>query len=368
MKYKSIYFVTHEAIKNLGEFRNYLIDNSERLVTFHFPHGYLHKSSYVEVYENGRLTQRREFYRYGGGSSLVKLIFYYIYFNYTLFRFVDRGSYVLVENPIYCIFNTVPSVIKQVKFIYWIGDYYPQNTGFMWFYNKLVDFYNEKLNYVLYESPPISNIYKSKLKKQIKSYRVRKMVTLGMKKEFTEQKLRPNNILKLGFMGVIRFQQGLDLVFDYLKSNSDCQLEIVGSGYKLEYYKKLAKEMGIDKKVKFYGFVENVEPILKKWDIGLALYENTRDNVSMYCEPTKIKDYLEHGLPVITTKTTYFRKEVKKYKLGEVIEETTDSLRMAIDKVKKDYPIYQEGVLRILKDYDYNKWYDDKFSFMREGS
>jgi len=368
MKYKNIYFVATESIKNLGNFRNYLIENTEYLVTFHFPHGYLEKPSYVEIFEKGKMVYRKEFYRFRWDVNIIKLVLYCIYFNYALFRFAKRGSFVIVENPIFCILNSITSFFKRTKFIYWIGDYYPQNSGFMRFYNKLADTYNEGLKYVLYESPLIEKIYEAKLKKPKGKYRVSKMVTLGMKKEFVKQKLKPNKILKLGFMGVIRLQQGLDLAFDYLKTNSECVLEVVGSGYMFEHYKQLAKNKGVGKKVKFYGFVKNPADIIRKWDIGLALYENTPDNVSVYCEPTKIKDYLEHGLPVITTKTTYFYKELEEYKSGEVIKETIGALGSAIRKIKKDYPAYQKGVLRILNDYEYDKWYDQKFSFLKENA
>ena len=283
MRYKSIYFVTTESIKNLGNFRNYLIENTQYLVTFHFPHGYLQKSSYVEIFIGGKLAYRANFYRYHGKNSILKLLLYYLYFNYVLFRFVKRGSFIIVENPIFCILNSIVAFIKRVKFIFWVGDYFPQHAGFMWFYNKIADFYIKRLRYVIYISPPIDRIYSIMFGKKSFKNKFRKQISLGIVKKFTKVNkiINDNKSITIGFIGVIREQQGLDLIFKFLSSNSiNCRLEIVGDGYKANHYKELAKKLGILGKVKFYGFVENAEPILKKCDIGLALYENTSDNVS----------------------------------------------------------------------------------------
>ena len=96
----------------------------------------------------------------------------------------------------------------------------------------------------------------------------------------------------------------------------------------------------------------------------MALYENTSDNVSKYCEPVKIKDYLEYGLPVITTKTTYMHKEIEKFHAGEVIDENVGSLKKAIDKIAKNYSLYEDGINQILNKYEYKKWYTKSFSFL----
>lgn len=368
MKYKSIYFVTTESIKNLGNFRNYLIENTKYLVTFHFPHGYLLKPSYIEIFEKGKMVYRKEFYRFKWNVNIIKLLLYYIYFNYTLFRFVKRGSFVIVENPIFCILNVIPSLVKKTKFVFWVGDYFPSHTRLMWFYNKIADFYNRTLKYVIYISPPIEKIYGSKFGERDLGNKFRKQISLGIIKRFKEinKTIGYNKVITLGFIGVIREQQGLDLVFKYLsKSQSNCRLEVVGDGYKLQFYKDMANKLGILNKVTFYGFVPNADSIIRKWDIGLALYENRKDNVSWYCEPTKIKEYLSYSLPVIATKTTYFYKELAKYSAGCVVGENTESLGKAILKIKENYNTYLRGAIKTVNKYNYEAWYNKRFSFLQ---
>lgn len=364
MKYKNIIYVTPEPIKNMGNFRNYLIENTENLITYHFFHGYSSENSYMEKFYKGKKILKIKFPAFPLKINIIRTIMYWIYLEYILLRYAQRGSFVIVEKPFFLIFNSIISLVKNLKFVFWIGDYYPNSKGFMRIYNVLTDYYNNNLKYVLYESPPLKRIYLSKVDSLKNKYRA--LVTLGMKREdFTRKKL--NKRVKLGFIGVLRPMQGLDLIFDYLsKTKKDVILEIVGSGYYLDYYKFLAKQIGIEEKIRFYGFVKNIKPIIKKWDIGLALYENKSSNISKYCEPVKIKNYLENELPIITTKATYMHEDIFKYKVGEIISEDLESLDKAINKINRDYIAYVYGIERMLKDYDFNKWYEKRFNFMED--
>ncbi len=200
----------------------------------------------------------------------------------------------------------------------------------------------------------------SSLDKQTKH---RLQFSLGIKKRSIGKRVVHKNIV-LGFIGVIREKQGMELVFEYLKASSNVSFEVIGDGYSLLHYKELAKKYNIQNKVTFYGFVEDINSIIRKWDIGLALYKNSKDNVSKYCEPVKIKNYLEHGMPVITTKTTYFANVLAHYHAGVVISEDPKKLHDAIVKIKKNYKTYKKGVKNIQAAYEYKKMYDSFFSFL----
>lgn len=365
MKYKNIVFVTPEPIKDMGNFRNYLIENTEYLVTYHFFHGYSDNKSYMEKYEKGRLILRKEFFSLKVRINIFRIVYYWTILSYILLKHAKSETFVIVEKPFFLTLNSILSKIKGLKFVFWIGDYYPEAKGFMRIYNYLVDYYNKNLKYVLYESPAIEKAYLNGVKNGELKNKYRDLVTLGMKKEAIG-KSKPRRGILLGFIGVLRPMQGLDLIFKYLSETKrkDISLEVIGSGYYLDHYKNLAKEINIGSRVKFYGFVKDMKPIVKNWDIGLALYENKKENVSVYCEPTKIKDYLEYGLPVITTKATYFYKELRKYSAGEAIDETVEDLDKAIDKIKNNYQKYLSGIEKIIDDYDYKRWYEKRFKFL----
>lgn len=361
-RYKDIYFVTVDPIKNMGNIRDYLIANTERCVTFHFFAGYDPRQSYVSIFSKGKKIHEARLPSYIGRNHVLKLLSNYVLFVYILFFYVRPGASVLVANPVFCIGNRLFSWLKRLRFVFWIGDYYPNVQGFMKLYNALVLRYNKTLPYVLYESPPIASIYKPLAPAGL--YRM--LVTLGMRAQSFAARVRKDSTVVLGFIGVIREQQGLDLIFRHLKGAGNVRLEVIGDGYFLPHYKALAVKLGVSHKVKFLGFVEDKNAVISGWDIGMALYENKADNVSKYCEPTKIKDYLECGLPVITTRTTYFYTELEKYGAGVAVDETSKSIQNAVHTIMRQRASFIGGVRKIVRAYRYTPWYQKHFSFLEK--
>lgn len=359
-KYKSIFFLTADPTKNAGSIKEYFIHNSEDFVAFHFFPSYTKNFSYIEYYKDGEKLFSKIFKLHLGENRLIKNLIDFCAFSYTLLFVVKRGSFIIVNAPLYCFFSGLFSFVKSFHFILWIGDYYPQKKFPMNIYHGIVDYYNSRLPYVLYLSPPLKKIYKSK-RGQAK---FSKMIPLGIKNEKIDDHTHKGKKIRLGFIGIIRDQQGLELAFKFLQSSQNCILDVIGEGYKLPYYKSLAKKMGISKKVMFYGRVEDITILFSEWDMALALYEESEMNLSYYCEPTKIKHYLSYGLPVITTKTTYFHKELEKFGAGIVIDESIESLDLAIKKIAQNYYQYEKGAKALVSKYDYQAWYDKHFSFL----
>lgn len=363
-KYKSIAYTTSEPLKNRGNFLDYLLENAETVIVFSCTQGFSNERSYVERYNYGVKKFKKEFPFIKVKSKTIIELTNSLYLGYTLLVFVPRNSALIVDNPFFILSTRLISYLKNFKVVFWIGDYFSNYRGIMKLYNGLVNYYNKTLNYVLYVSPPIHNIYSKSLKKSEQIDKYRALVSFGFDQK-PIRKTKPRKI-KLGFIGVIRKMQGLDLVFDFLSStkDNDVSIDVIGQGHELDYYKKLAKNLKIAKKVKFYGHVERMDPIVSNWDIGIALYENKKDNYSIYCEPTKIKNYLSFGIPVITTNATYMQKEIIKFRAGEVVEENVDSLSTGIQKIKSNYLTYLRGVHKIGEKYEYKKWYDKKFKFL----
>lgn len=361
-KYKNIYYCANFPGKNAGNRRDYLIANTESLITFHYQLGYSKDNSFVEKFENGKSILKKEFGFYKGTNILLRNGIYYLIFLYILFFHVRSNSFVIVTTPIYCIFNSLWKYTKGTNFVYWIEDYFPPTKFFfMRIYNFLVEYYNKRLKYVLYISPPVAKIYNN----SINSGKIRKVINLGIK-PLKIQKKSPKKKIILGFIGIIRKEQGLDLVFEYVKENLDSKLEVIGQGYDSEYYKSIAKQIGIAKRVIFHGPIDDPSSIVKNWDIAVALYHESKKNFSIYSEPSKIKNYLSFGLPVITTKATYFYKELEKYNAGIAIEENINDLRKTVLKITSGYGLYLKGVKKIQKKYEFTQWYSKKFNFLLE--
>lgn len=368
MKYKSVCFISNESIRNMGNMQEYLRENCEYLVTFHYPHGYLPKAAYTDIYKKGIHQETITFPKVRIPNNTLKQFVYLMYVTYIFLRFVPRGSFVLSENPLFCLFTGPVSAMKRLRTVFWVGDYYPEAKGMFRVFTGMSDFLIRHHPYIAYASEPLRKKYESMLTID-PHVRLRQVIGLGIRKRFVSvRKKTDGKVMRLGFIGVIRKQQGLELVFSYLKHAQGVTLEVIGDGYWRPYYESLAKEAGVGSRVRFYGFVEDPDPIIRKWDVGLAPYEQGADMLSQYAEPTKIKDYLSYGLPVITTPTTYIARDVASFHAGEVIEETSASLSEAVSAIRKSYASYTGGVERMVSKYEYTRWYDRKFAFMVESS
>jgi teichuronic acid biosynthesis glycosyltransferase TuaC len=115
--------------------------------------------------------------------------------------------------------------------------------------------------------------------KAINNYRIDwskiRVVPHGIGKDFLSINVKreikvPYNIL---FIGRMYDRKGLSFLLRAIasmdKRKSLIKLEIVGGGEKLEFYKKMAKELDLSARVQFYGEVnsEKLKEILKKSDI-----------------------------------------------------------------------------------------------------
>ena len=347
----------------MGNIEAYLREHTKSLTTFHFYHAYTDKPSYFAQYRQGNEIFLRSFPTFQSSNKFIRLLLHYTYFTYTLLTKTKRDVIVIVENPFFCILHSVFSFIKNAQFIFIVGDYYPNKTGFMRFYHHLVDYYNIRMPHVIYLSPPIADVYTHARSQRIKSHQKTDQVSVGIQKRF-DKNLHGKEIsmpMKIGFIGVVREQQGLDLLFEYLRcEDATSTIDIIGDGYKVPFYKTLTQELGIADRVIFHGFVKDPRDIMRSWTVGAALYEHKANNFSIFGEPTKIKEYLSYGLPVITTQAVYLHTEITKYNAGKVIQETTSNLKEALHEITSQYPSYLRGVEHIVDTYEYKQWYDNR--------
>ncbi len=133
---------------------------------------------------------------------------------------------------------------------------------------------------------------------------------------------------------------------------------IVGRGIFEAELKKITKQLELEKKVKFTGYVEkfsDLTEILSKGSIGLAPFVPNPDSLSFYSDPSKIKLYIVSGLPVITTGVTTIAGLIRQTKSGEVIEFSEKALANAIEKMigsKHKYSEYKKAAVKLSEKFD----------------
>lgn len=181
------------------------------------------------------------------------------------------------------------------------------------------------------------------------------------------------NKKKLIFVGHLLDHMGVDLV---LKSMSEIKrkipqvkLEIIGGGEEENKLKKLAKELGILKSVKFWGWIKDrksLEKIMSDGAVGLATF-NTEilDDKVKNADPGKIKDYLLLGMPVIVTDAISTADSIRKAECGVVIKYRTLDLINAVVKLLNRPDVlkrYRVNALKYVVQFDYNKIFSKNLS------
>ena len=145
-------------------------------------------------------------------------------------------------------------------------------------------------------------------------------------------------------------------------------LTIIGSGPYEAQIKKSVKLRKLESYVKFTGYINNHQEIVKyltdHGGIGLATYIPSIGDYTYYADPSKIKLYLLCGLPVITTKVPPIAKEIAEKKAGFANnyseQELINSLNILL-KDKKRYFHFRENTLKLGESYDINLILDKAF-------
>jgi len=177
-----------------------------------------------------------------------------------------------------------------------------------------------------------------------------------------------SNFKKLAFMGHILKKQGVQYIVSAIpkivESIPNFRFEVIGGGEYLLELKKLAKELKIEKHVKFYGFIEShqdVEQLLSSCDVAVAMYEKYDENGNLsftyFADPGKLKSYLAGGLPIILTDVSYNAKEIEKLGCGKIITQDKESIAKAVVAMLKNeqkLAKMRHSALAYAQEYDWN--------------
>ncbi len=173
------------------------------------------------------------------------------------------------------------------------------------------------------------------------------------------------NRYKIVFLGHLQEDQGLDLLIsampDVIKKEPKTHLLIIGGGPLEDKLKKKVIQMGLEKHIKFSGFVENfsdVEKMLRDAAIAVAPYVDGVKTYARYTDPGKPKDYLASALPVVITKVPQVAFEIEEKNCGIAINYDRAELSGALVKLlmnDKLLKVYRRNALEMAKEYPWDK-------------
>lgn len=170
---------------------------------------------------------------------------------------------------------------------------------------------------------------------------------------------------KLIFVGHLLDHMGVDLVIrampQIISKIPDIKFEIIGGGEEEEKLKKLSRELGVNKSVKFWGWVKDrkkLEEIMSDGAVGLATFNtDILDEKVKNADPGKIKDYMLLGMPVIVTNALSTSGEIEKEKCGLVVGYDISQLTQAVVQLldsQSRLKEYRQNALKYVEKFDYN--------------
>ena len=183
---------------------------------------------------------------------------------------------------------------------------------------------------------------------------------------------------ELVYMGHLREGQGLRLVMqtlpDIFQIWPKARFKVIGSGPLEKMLIAEARQMGLLDKVSFTGYVEDhemIESMLCECGIGLALYEPSATSFSWYADPSKPKQYMACGLPVIITKVPPVARIIQEEKAGIVVDygksDLVKALHILLDDREK-YFKYRENAIELASGYNWNRIFEKALDDLSERS
>jgi hypothetical protein len=364
-RYNNIFlFASFQFCGNIIE---YFSQNSEKAVIYITQPRFNNKYNIVRLYKKGKLIS--EYKVISSGNIFFYHIYWYItYIQVLLNHFSKREKvYVITWQPYFLFGMSIQKIIRNIEFVYWIGDYFPPVNVSLKLYEKIKKYYHDKVTYSRYLSDRINKKMNGKLLENAQ----RSTTMWGVNPEKKYIKKEDSKKIVLLFIGVIRESQGIELLLQVIKENSDFYLKLLGSSTD-SYFKKynnLINKYNISDRVEFPNRMFYGDEIIRESrnaKIGIALYDVTKNNASFYADPGKIKTYAQYGLPILMTPIADVEKYIIKFSAGEVVGQNIKEVERAIKKIKRDYRKYLDGLEKFNNYFYYENYYQKKFKFLEK--
>lgn len=352
----------YASLQFCGHIEEYFSLHTEKLIVYVVMPRLKNRGNLVRVYKAGKLVEEKKVW------SSDSIFLYYLSWLWHYWKFIltyfgrEEKFIVLSGHPISFFGMSIQKFLRpNMRFVYWIGDYFPPVNLSLRLFEKLKKYYHDRVSYAYYLSDTINQIFNDG---NVVDSELKKTVMWGVKPIITKKR-DVKGQLHILFVGLVKEGQGLEVLLLFLAKHSDYTLKIIGicRDDLFKSYQALIGRYKIGDRVffpnKFYSDTE-LESISLDCHVGIALYDISKLNATYYTDPGKVKTYAELGLPVIMTNMSAIAPYIQKYHAGEVIEEVSD-LHIAVEKIKKDYDRYQTGLRSFAKHFYYETYYEESF-------
>lgn len=362
--YKNIFL--YSSLQFVGNVEEYFAEHTEKLVAFICMPRQQYRDNFIRLYKKGKLIEEKQI-TLSKNIFLYYFLWYIYHFIFMLKYFSIREKFAVITYHPYPLFGmSLQKIVRNFEVIYWKGDYFPPVKLALIIVEKISRFYDRKLKYVIY----LTDLVNKKMNGKVLNTEKRRTIMLGIKPKNIQRKFDKNNFCIL-FVGVIKEAQGLQYLFDFLKTNRDCSVKIIGMGSEGLYrkYQTIIKNYKIENQVYFpnrFFDDKELEEISKSCQVGIALYDTGELSSTYYTDPGKVKTYTSLGLPIIMSNVSAIAPYVEKFHCGLLIKRDTKEISSALLEIKNNYPKYLEGIKKFNKHFFYETYYKRSFNFLEK--
>jgi glycosyltransferase involved in cell wall biosynthesis len=355
----------YASLQFCGHIEHYFVLETQDLLVFFVQPRIGPHTNIVRRYHAGQLLEERTV-----KSSQPLFLYYFLwYVNHIreLFKFSRRGMKTLVlgGHPVVFIGMSLYRRLRPLVYAYWIGDFFPSKHPIIRCFEWLKKRIHDRVDFVFY----LSNAINKAMNGELSNVPCRKTVMWGVN-PFPIGPRGERVPFNLLFVGLIRPGQGLELLLQFMSEHRDYKLSVIGVCPE-EYHailKATINRLGLQETVffpnRFYS-EEELLAVAKRSHVGIALYDTSADNFTHYADPGKVKAYAEMNLPVLMTRISDIVPYVERFCSGEVIDRI-DQAGEALERIRQNYPRYQEGVAKFNAHFAYQPYYQQSFQAFEE--
>ena len=361
-RYKSLFL--YSSLQFIGNIEEYFVENTEKLVAFLIIPRLKHTYNLIRLYKKGVLIEEKKV-KFSENIFMYYLLWYFYQTIFLLKYFSSNEKvFVITFHPISFFGMSLQKKVRNIEYVYWIGDYFPPVNLSLKLFEKLKKNYHDAVQYSCY----LSNQINEKLNGKIVNNFYRKTIMWGVYPKRIKRDSGKNNFSFL-FVGQITESQGLHFFYEFLKKHAEYSMKIIGICDEVLYkqHQRIIKNYKIGNQVYFpnkFFSNEEMEKLSKSCHVGVALYKVGKLNATYYTDPGKIKTYAQLGLPVLMSDISAIATYIKKFNAGEVISLNNKSINEGILKIRKNYDSYVEGIAKFNQLFYYKVYYKRLFTFL----
>lgn len=353
--------------------RNYLMKKADEFIYITHPFSYCKlEGTTAEFYVNGKVEKTEKGHKRGKSQIIqwIKDMFFNLGFIMKSKRKIDL--FIGVDN-----LNALTGIIMKIfgkvdKVAYYIIDHMDRR-----FKNPVFNFFYEAIDGMACRGSDIiwslsSRIADAKNKKfNLKSSKnivVPVGVELDKVDKFNiEEKLAKKTLVLMSMLDETKGVQLLvDSMQDIIKEVPKAELLIIGTGPYEQNLKDQVKRLSLEKSVRFLGLMQHDQlfKFIPHERVSVAPYMDDPNNYTYYADPTKPKEYLGCGLPMVITDVPWIAEEVRLRPMGVVCKYRREELAAACVKLLKDdefYKICLKNALAFAAELSWDVIYDRTF-------